>query len=588
MAGVLFVVTIPTEPEELRLDQKEKQSKTGSILKIDSAKQKSEKHDNGVFKISPPEGLLLEKDEYQEYAGLLNISEDSTMESIMNELFKKLKIDNAAWQLSKSMKYYQITFFVESNARHELILSTLNEWGVGQRNGSLMSMIPCAIYNQSPKADNLDPRIESIAECKQTAWDKFVKSAQARYSVAKIVQRVREEATLTFDFVTLIIVAGMLAAFGLIENDTTTLISSMLISPMMGPVIATIFGIVIKDHALIRFGLINEVIGILMATTIGFIFGSIVCSIDLSYAIGSKEAVTSEMVRRCEFHSLLIGVLTALPTGAAAAIGILGENVGSLVGVAISVSLLPPAVNAGVLWALAVLYKLNENDESLYGKLVQTQYYSDHQSIELAVYGCISMLLTIVNVLCILFVGLLTLKIKEVSPLTRDQRQLWKHDIKVARNYNSTSNVNEGRMSRQLTEDGLKPKTNEERMRSMYSQSYQNTWSPMSSPLPEFDPMGMTASIPISSKFNEPTRLRSYKSKRRNTLPYSSSPLSSSHISSLKEINRFPLEKIPEIVVSPSSLSNDSIKSNDPGPSTSKRSHKFIVTPTDTNVLDKE
>lgn len=50
--------------------------------------------------------------------------------------------------------------------------------------------------------------------------------------------------------------------------------------------------------------------------------------------------------RRCEFHSLLVGFLTALPTGAAAAIAVLSENFGSLVGVAISVSLLPPAVNA--------------------------------------------------------------------------------------------------------------------------------------------------------------------------------------------------------------------------------------------------
>lgn len=103
----------------------------------------------------------MEKDDYKEYPGLLNISEDSSMETIMTEMFKKLKIDNAVWQLSKSMKFHQITFFVESNARHELVLSTLNEWGIGQRNDSVCSMIPCAIYNnQSTKADELDPRTE--------------------------------------------------------------------------------------------------------------------------------------------------------------------------------------------------------------------------------------------------------------------------------------------------------------------------------------------------------------------------------------------------------------------------------------------
>lgn len=109
----------------------------------------------------PPEGLLLEKDDYNEFSGLLNISEDSSMESIMNELFKKLKIDNAVWQLTKNMKFHQITFSVESNTRRELILSTLNEWGIGQRNDSVCSMIPCAVYNnQSSKADELDPRTE--------------------------------------------------------------------------------------------------------------------------------------------------------------------------------------------------------------------------------------------------------------------------------------------------------------------------------------------------------------------------------------------------------------------------------------------
>lgn len=62
--------------------------------------------------------------------------------------------------------------------------------------------------------------------------------------------------------------------------------------------IATIFGIVIKDYALIRFGLLNEVIGILMATLVGFIFGLIVCSIDSKYAYGTEVALTSEMIRR--------------------------------------------------------------------------------------------------------------------------------------------------------------------------------------------------------------------------------------------------------------------------------------------------
>lgn len=49
---------------------------------------------------------------------------------------------------------------------------------------------------------------------------------------------------------------------------------------------------------------------------------------------------------RGEIRSLWVGALVALPSGAAVAIAVLGDNTESLIGVAISLSLMPPAVNA--------------------------------------------------------------------------------------------------------------------------------------------------------------------------------------------------------------------------------------------------
>jgi len=43
------------------------------------------------------------------------------------------------------------------------------------------------------------------------------------------------------------------------------------------------------------------------------------------------------------------------PSSVGVALSVLGGNAGSLVGVAISASLLPPAVNAGLFWALALI-----------------------------------------------------------------------------------------------------------------------------------------------------------------------------------------------------------------------------------------
>lgn len=50
--------------------------------------------------------------------------------------------------------------------------------------------------------------LSSIFGRKESTWGKFMNKFRARWNVAQIVQRVKEDATITFDFVTLILVAG--------------------------------------------------------------------------------------------------------------------------------------------------------------------------------------------------------------------------------------------------------------------------------------------------------------------------------------------------------------------------------------------
>ena len=71
-----------------------------------------------------------------------------------------------------------------------------------------------------------------------------------------------------------------------------------------------------------------------------------------------KKPGFEEMLSRGELRSLLVGVLIATPSGAGVALSVLGGNAGSLVGVAISASLLPPAVNCGMFWSLSIVIAL--------------------------------------------------------------------------------------------------------------------------------------------------------------------------------------------------------------------------------------
>lgn len=219
----------------------------------------------------------------------------------------------------------------------------------------------------------------------------------------------------------------------------------------------------------------NELIGLSAATTVGFVFGLIACSLDDNY--GLHSGLTNEIMSRCEFHSIFVGILIAIPSGAAVSIAILGDNTGSLVGTAISASLLPPAVNAGLVWALSLISLIFENESSM----VKTTYFSENQAVELAVFGCISMCVTLTNIISIFFVGVGILKLKEVAPV-KNHRNFWHHDIKIARDYNKTVFGHDS-VTDELVEElaSLKMHERVEGAHGIGAELFraQNTWSPM-------------------------------------------------------------------------------------------------------------
>lgn len=273
------------------------------------------------------------------------LDETSSMEKIVREIIDQMHIRNSSWVRVNSGNSYQVTFTLENGVRCDDTIHMLSEFGIGQKPGSSVSIIPCTLYSdrQRMKEDDDESRQSVI---KETAWNNFIGTVRARMNVAKIVEAVKTDASLTFDFISLLFVASILACFGLVENSTLFLAASMLISPLMGPILAATFGGVIKDHKLQYWGLSNEIIGIFMCIFVGFLFGLIQCAIH--YLFNNQESMlilSPEMTTRTMPRSVLVGICIALPSGAAIAISVLGNNFGSLVGVAISASLLPPACN---------------------------------------------------------------------------------------------------------------------------------------------------------------------------------------------------------------------------------------------------
>ncbi|CAG2103838.1 unnamed protein product [Medioppia subpectinata] len=193
--------------------------------------------------------------------------------------------------------------------------------------------------------------------------------------------------------------------------------------------------------------------------TKGYFFGLIALNFTKHWN-AEQEWPTNMMRERGLPRVAWVGTLVAFPSGCAVAISLLSGNEASLVGVAISVSLLPPAVNAGLLWAfstLKTLYSISEDPvdtnyttgaqrsylnlcKSLTPEDKYIPYYNDNIAIETAILGALSLILSLINITNIFIGALILLKIKEIAPLSTmspNTRRFFQEDIKIAREYNA-------------------------------------------------------------------------------------------------------------------------------------------------------
>ncbi|XP_022253639.1 uncharacterized protein LOC106469415 [Limulus polyphemus] len=453
--------TVPASPVKLKLNQSNGQKSNASKTSLVTWNSTEESSSSAARSI-----------ELEQY-----LAKEDSLVKVLQEELDHLEIQDAVWTSSSDDKYHQVYFPCEAGGQSDFVLQHLTSRGLGRRDRSTIGVIPCAVFyrhdstttepssNQftdtddtdsdgstnSPKASKAKNDIKRARKAFKSMQKRFLKTVTARLTVAQVVDGIRANAVLSFDFVMFIILASMIAALGLMENSSVVLVASMLISPLMGPILAGTFGAVIEDRSLRNQGLTNEIIGLSVCVVFGFLFG-LICG-NFSDTWGQGEWPTSEMAGRGYWRSLWVGLLIALPSGAGVALSVLGGNAGSLVGVAISASLLPPAVNAGILWALAVLKNLRSLSEKVItaeiaGNIYLTKpslvpprdyqiMYSFRMDRECAILGLISLLLTLVNILCIIIAAVCVLKIKEVAPYStmNKTKRFWTEDVKIARNF---------------------------------------------------------------------------------------------------------------------------------------------------------
>ncbi|XP_076320010.1 uncharacterized protein LOC143230394 [Tachypleus tridentatus] len=372
-------------------------------------------------------------------SGHLNTKCKYSLVGALEQTLKEFNIKDVDWTSSESDKVYQVYFPCQSGRYTDELLEKLRSYEIFQKDGSSIGVMSCSVFyrNQSDSPDNKEWDSLHILSTFKAMQHQFLETVTARLTVAQIVESIRGNAGLSFNFITFISPSSIMASIGLAEESSTIVLASSLISPFMKSLLAVTFGMWIEDTHLRNMGIINECIALSTCVLWGFLFGFI--SGNLTDKWATEGWPTEAMTSKSEWRSLWVGLLTALPTGAGVALSLLAGHSRGLIGVAIAAALLGPSVNAGLLWGYATLASINGGTQS--SNFIYTFHYYDRLDYECVFLGFMSLCLTAVNIVCIIFAAICVLKIKEVNSRLNVQqiRRFWTEDVKIAREYNRRS-----------------------------------------------------------------------------------------------------------------------------------------------------
>ncbi|MEM9336510.1 MAG: DUF389 domain-containing protein [Patescibacteria group bacterium] len=156
---------------------------------------------------------------------------------------------------------------------------------------------------------------------------------------AALVRQLMENSTPDFDYFYLIGLSTLMATMGLLLNSGSIVIGSMLIAPLMYPILGVALGLVMSNY---------NVLGRSVSTLTKSVGAGLGLSVIAAFFFGDATMyATAEVMSRTEPH--LLHFFVAVVAGAAVAyVMARPEWSATLPGVAIAVALIPPLAAVGV------------------------------------------------------------------------------------------------------------------------------------------------------------------------------------------------------------------------------------------------
>lgn len=190
---------------------------------------------------------------------------------------------------------------------------------------------------QSVEATLPRPEVDEEEDDSEAESEEKEEVSVGRIGRAELYEYARDATDVSNVYYALTALSVIVAAGGMLRDQTAVVIGAMMIAPLIGPNLALALGTTLGDTGLLRRAVWANVTGLTLAL-VGAIGVGVLVPVD---------PTTGELAARTVIGAVDIALAAA--AGAAGAIAVTREKATGLVGVMVAVALLPPPVAAGIL-----------------------------------------------------------------------------------------------------------------------------------------------------------------------------------------------------------------------------------------------
>jgi uncharacterized hydrophobic protein (TIGR00271 family) len=208
------------------------------------------------------------------------------------------------------------------------VLARLRELGLDERGSIVLEQVTTSISAATARAEAGRPRFDQFAP----VWE-------------EVDARIRADGRFPPSWYGLLIMAGLIAAVGLLTNSQILIVGAMVVGPEYGAIVALAYGGIKRDSTLAVSSATALTVGFILAVTAALLLGLVIRAAGLEprlYAAGIRPV--SNLIDSPDWFSFIVAVLA----GVVGVISLTEARAATLIGVFVSVTTIPAAAAIGV------------------------------------------------------------------------------------------------------------------------------------------------------------------------------------------------------------------------------------------------